>query len=109
VPLPGDAIFVAHLSGSLSRKFGMHNSLEFEDSWHQDDGAVCQHMKTVDPSKQKPIIVCFLHVNKRLMHEKAELKWRRGSFSPSTSVSPANLHSTNCSTIILFYHLGFVQ
>jgi hypothetical protein len=36
-------------------------------------------------------------------------KWRRGRFSPSTSVSPANLHSTNCSTIILIYHLGFVQ
>jgi hypothetical protein len=32
-----------------------------------------------------------------------------GQVSPSTSVSPANLHSTNCSTIILIYHLGFVQ
>jgi hypothetical protein len=30
-------------------------------------------------------------------------------FSPSTSVSPANLHSTNCSTITLTYHLGLVQ
>jgi hypothetical protein len=30
----------------------------------------------------------------------------RGRFSPSTSVSPANLHSTNCSTITLIYHLG---
>jgi hypothetical protein len=36
-------------------------------------------------------------------------KWRWGWFSPSTSVSPANLHSTNCSTITLIYHLGFVQ
>jgi hypothetical protein len=36
-------------------------------------------------------------------------KWHRGRFSPSTLVSPANLHSTNCSTIILIYHLGFVQ
>jgi hypothetical protein len=34
-------------------------------------------------------------------------KWRRGRFSPSTSVSPANLHSTNCSTILIY--LGFVQ
>jgi hypothetical protein len=33
-------------------------------------------------------------------------KWRWGRFSPSTSVSPANLHSTNCSTITLIYHLG---
>jgi hypothetical protein len=33
-------------------------------------------------------------------------KWRWGRFSPSTSASPANLHSTNCSTITLFYHLG---
>jgi heme/copper-type cytochrome/quinol oxidase subunit 2 len=36
-------------------------------------------------------------------------KWRWGRFSPSTSVSPANLHSTNCSTITLTYHLGLVQ
>jgi hypothetical protein len=36
-------------------------------------------------------------------------KWRWGRFSPSTSVSSANLHSTNCSTITLIYHLGFVQ
>jgi hypothetical protein len=28
-------------------------------------------------------------------------KWRWGRFSPSTSVSPVNLHSTSCSTIIL--------
>jgi hypothetical protein len=33
-------------------------------------------------------------------------KWRWSRFSPSTSVSPANLHSTNCSTITLIYHLG---
>jgi hypothetical protein len=30
-----------------------------------------------------------------------------GQFYPSTSVSPANLHSTNFSTIT--YHLGLVQ
>jgi hypothetical protein len=36
-------------------------------------------------------------------------KWRWGRFSPSTSVPPANFHSTNCSTITLIYHLGFVQ
>jgi hypothetical protein len=36
-------------------------------------------------------------------------KWRWCRFSPNTSVSPANLHSTNCSTITLIYHLGFVQ
>jgi hypothetical protein len=30
-----------------------------------------------------------------------------GQVSPSTSVSPANLHFTNCSTII--HHLGQVQ
>jgi hypothetical protein len=33
-------------------------------------------------------------------------KWRWGRFSPSTSVSPATLHSTNCSTITLINHLG---
>jgi hypothetical protein len=31
-----------------------------------------------------------------------------GRFSPSTSVSPANLHSTDCSTFII-YHPGLVQ
>jgi hypothetical protein len=36
-------------------------------------------------------------------------KWRWGRFSPSISVSPASLHSTNCSTITLTYHLGLVQ
>jgi hypothetical protein len=36
-------------------------------------------------------------------------KWHWRRFSPTTSVSPANLHSTNCSTIIIIYHLGLVQ
>jgi hypothetical protein len=42
-------------------------------------------------------------------------KWHWGRFSPSTSVSPANLHSTDCSTfiiiiiIIIIYHPGMVQ
>jgi hypothetical protein len=30
-------------------------------------------------------------------------------FSPSTSVSPANLHSANYSTITITYHPGLVQ
>jgi hypothetical protein len=43
-------------------------------------------------------------------------KWRWGRFSPSTSVYPANSHSTDCSKIIIItiiiiiiYHLGLVQ
>jgi hypothetical protein len=36
-------------------------------------------------------------------------KWGWGRFSPSTSVYPANLHSTNFSTITLTYHPGLVQ
>jgi hypothetical protein len=37
-------------------------------------------------------------------------KWRWGRFSPSTSVSPANLHSTSFSTItIITYHPWLVQ
>jgi hypothetical protein len=37
-----------------------------------------------------------------------------GQFSPSTAVSPANLHSTDCSTIIIIiiiiiYDVGLVQ
>jgi hypothetical protein len=33
----------------------------------------------------------------------------RAGFLPSASVSPANLHSTNCSTITNISHLGLVQ
>jgi hypothetical protein len=36
-------------------------------------------------------------------------KWLWGMFSPSTSVSPAKLHSTNFSTITIIYHPGLVQ
>jgi hypothetical protein len=36
-------------------------------------------------------------------------KWRWGKLSASTSVSPANLHSTNFSTITLTYHPWLVQ
>jgi hypothetical protein len=36
-------------------------------------------------------------------------KWRWGRVSPSTSVSPANLHFSSCATIILIHHLGLVQ
>jgi hypothetical protein len=36
-------------------------------------------------------------------------KWRWGMFSPSISVSPANLYSTNLSTITITHHLGLVQ
>jgi hypothetical protein len=32
-----------------------------------------------------------------------------GQFSSSTSVSPANLHSTNFSTLTITYHPGLVQ
>jgi hypothetical protein len=32
-----------------------------------------------------------------------------GQVSPNTSVSPANLRSTDCSTITVIYHLGLVQ
>jgi hypothetical protein len=36
-------------------------------------------------------------------------KWRWGRFSPSTTGSPANLHTTNFSTITITYHPGLVQ
>jgi hypothetical protein len=35
--------------------------------------------------------------------------WRSGNFSPTTSVSPADSHSTDCSTLIIIYHPGLVQ
>jgi hypothetical protein len=33
-------------------------------------------------------------------------KWHCGRFSPSTSVSPANSHSTGCSILAIVYHPG---
>jgi hypothetical protein len=36
-------------------------------------------------------------------------KWLCGRFSPSTSVSPANFHSTDCFTLIIIYHPGLEQ
>jgi hypothetical protein len=36
-------------------------------------------------------------------------KWRWGRFSSSTLVSPANLYTTNFSTITITYHPGLVQ
>jgi hypothetical protein len=36
-------------------------------------------------------------------------KWHWGRFSPSISLSPVNLYSTDCSINIIIYHLGLVQ
>jgi hypothetical protein len=62
VPLPGDALLVAHLSGSWSHVFGTGSLLEFEGSWPQDGGAVCHHMKIVDPVKQICMKISFMCV-----------------------------------------------
>jgi hypothetical protein len=35
--------------------------------------------------------------------------WRWDTFYPSTSVSPTDLHSTNCCKITIIYQLGLVQ
>jgi hypothetical protein len=44
------------------------------------------------------------------------ITWHWGKFSPSASISPANSHSTDCSTLIIFitttiiiYRPGLVQ
>jgi hypothetical protein len=39
----------------------------------------------------------------RVMWDLCWTKWRWGRFSPSTSVSPANLYSTSCSTNTIIY------
>jgi hypothetical protein len=44
-----------------------------------------------------------------IMWDLSRTKWCWGRFSPSTSVSPTNLYSTNLSTITITYHLGLVQ
>jgi hypothetical protein len=48
-------------------------------------------------------------VRAQVMSDLRWRKWRCGRFSPSTSVSPANSHSTNCAAFIIIYHLGLVQ
>jgi hypothetical protein len=47
------------------------------------------------------------HVIARLLEALCYKPW--GRFSPSTSVFPDNLHSTNFSTITITYHPGLVQ
>jgi hypothetical protein len=51
------------------------------------------------------VISCFHHGNLgaipgEVMWDLLLTKWHWGSFSPSTSVSTANSHSTNCSNFI---------
>jgi hypothetical protein len=47
-------------------------------------------------------------VRSQIMWDLWWTKWHWGRFSPSTLVSPANPHSTDCS-IIIVYHPGLVQ
>jgi hypothetical protein len=44
-----------------------------------------------------------------VMWDLRQTKWHWGRFSPSTSVSPANLCSTNFSTVTITYYLGLIQ
>jgi hypothetical protein len=55
------------------------------------------------------ILVFFGIISKFARSMCLAAKWRWGRVSPSTSVSPANLYSTNFSTITITYHPGLVQ
>jgi hypothetical protein len=66
----------------------------------EDDGRIVFEMEQ--------LIIPYLEVYLGLvMWDVWWTKWRWGMFSSSTSVSLANLHSTNFSTIT--YYLGLVQ
>jgi hypothetical protein len=64
----------------------------------------------LDGNERKTTRHClFLHTG-LVMWDLWWTKWRWGRFSPSTSVSPTNLRSTNFfSTITITYHPGLVQ
>jgi hypothetical protein len=65
-----------------------------------------------------PVLLCGRHMGDNISPRRpgfnpssghvgfAVIKWHWGRFSPSTSVSPANSHSTECS--IFIYHEGLV-
>jgi hypothetical protein len=48
-----------------------------------------------------PIMVAWVQAWGLFMWDLWWTKWHQGRFSPSTSVSRANLYSTNCSTITI--------
>jgi hypothetical protein len=70
VPLPGDVLFVAHLSGSLLQTSGVGSSLEVADSWGQDDSAACHHMKTVCPIEHRPVVLSFKYTDENILQNK---------------------------------------
>jgi hypothetical protein len=79
---------------------GLLQEEEITYYWFQQDGATAHipnnSMKLLNKGSRPGLVKWDLWWT----------KWRWGRFSPCTSVSPANLHSTNCSTNTLIYHLG---
>jgi hypothetical protein len=51
----------------------------------------------------------MISIPDRVMSDFWWTKWHWGKFSASTSVSPANSHSTDCSTFIIIHLPGVVQ
>jgi hypothetical protein len=73
-------------------------------SWYR---CTAIHKKHVQEFVKRMTIHCsYLRVFNRAHCCRRTLAFHSKHFSPSTSVSPANLHCTNCSTITLIYHLG---
>jgi hypothetical protein len=60
-------------------------------------------------SRWLPTAAALVQTSGLVMWDLLWTMWRWGRFSPNTSASPANLHSTNFSTITITYHLGLVQ
>jgi hypothetical protein len=57
-----------------------------------------------------PTAVARVRARVRVIWDLWWTKWHCGRFSQGTSVSPANIHSTNCSTTpSSIYYLGLVQ
>jgi hypothetical protein len=61
------------------------------------------------PRAPDRLLVTIANLKPFVYYNKLWTTWHWGSFSPSTSASPANSHSTNCSKFIIIYHPGLVQ
>jgi hypothetical protein len=74
---------------------------------------VTAHQLFIESEKARREVICSILIGflvpMNLVRLGKMCEWRWGSFSLSTLVSPANLHSTNFSTITFTYHLGLVQ
>jgi hypothetical protein len=65
--------------------------------------------RAIAQAASRRLLTAAARVRAQVMWDLWWKKWQWGRFSLSTSVSPANSNSTDCSTFIIIYHPGLVQ